>query len=51
MGRWGAETPPDQLTAPAPVEDLAVVFMTQLIPSGTFNFGGQLRSIVYGALL
>jgi CubicO group peptidase (beta-lactamase class C family) len=34
-----------------PVEDLTVVFMTQLIPSGTFNFGGQLRSIVYGALL
>ncbi len=34
-----------------PVEDLAVVFMTQLIPSGTFNFGGQLRSIVYGAVL
>ncbi len=34
-----------------PVEDLAVVFMTQLIPSGTFNFGGQLRSIVYGTLL
>jgi len=34
-----------------PAEDLAVVFMTQLIPSGTFNFGGQLRSIVYGALL
>jgi CubicO group peptidase (beta-lactamase class C family) len=34
-----------------PVEDLAVVFMTQLIPSGTFNFPGQLRSIVYGALL
>lgn len=34
-----------------PTEDLAVVFMTQLIPSGTFNFGGQLRSIVYGAVL
>lgn len=34
-----------------PVEDLAVVFMTQLIPSGTFNFRGQLKSIIYSALL
>lgn len=33
-----------------PVEDMSVVFMTQLLPSGTFNFRGQLRSIVYGAL-
>lgn len=33
-----------------PAEDLVVVFMTQLLPSGTFNFRGQLRSIVYGAL-
>jgi CubicO group peptidase (beta-lactamase class C family) len=33
-----------------PAEDLAVVFMTQLMPSGTFNFRGQLKSIVYGAL-
>ncbi len=33
-----------------PVEDLAVVFMTQLIPSGTFNFRGQLKSLVYGAI-
>jgi CubicO group peptidase (beta-lactamase class C family) len=33
-----------------PAEDLTVVFMTQLLPSGTFNFRGQLRSIVYGAL-
>lgn len=31
-------------------EDLAVVFMTQLMPSGTFNFRGQLKTIVYGAL-
>jgi len=28
-----------------------VVFMTQLLPSGTFNFPGQLRSLVYGALV
>jgi CubicO group peptidase (beta-lactamase class C family) len=33
-----------------PVEDMHVVFMTQLLPSGTFNFRGQLRSIVYGAI-
>jgi len=33
-----------------PQEDLAVVFMTQLIPSSTFNFRGQLESIVYAAL-
>lgn len=33
-----------------PVEQLAVVFMTQLLPSGTFNFRGQLKSLVYGAL-
>ena len=34
-----------------PSEELAVVFMTQLLPSGTFNFRGQLRSLVYAALL
>ncbi len=34
-----------------PVEDLNVIFMTQLIPSGTFNFRGQLQSIIYSALL
>lgn len=33
-----------------PSEDLAVVFMVQLMPSGTFNFRGQLKSIVYGAI-
>ena len=33
-----------------PAEDLAVVFMTQFVPSGTFDFRGQLKSIVYGAL-
>jgi CubicO group peptidase (beta-lactamase class C family) len=33
-----------------PVEDLAVVFMTQLLPSGTFNFRGQLKNLVYGAI-
>ena len=34
----------------APADDLLVVFMTQLIPSGTFNFRGQLKALVYGAL-
>ncbi len=34
-----------------PKEDLSVVFMTQLMPSGTFNFRGQLKSIVYGAII
>jgi CubicO group peptidase (beta-lactamase class C family) len=34
-----------------PVEDLAVVFMTQLMPSGTFNFRGQLRSLVYPSIV
>ena len=33
-----------------PVEDLIVIFMTQLIPSGTYNFRGQLESIIYGAI-
>jgi CubicO group peptidase (beta-lactamase class C family) len=33
-----------------PVEQVVAVFMTQLVPSGTFNFRGQLKSIVYGAL-
>lgn len=34
-----------------PAEELGVVFMTQLVPSGTFNFPGQLQALVYGALL
>ncbi len=34
-----------------PAEQLSVVFMTQLMPSGTFNFRGQLRSLVYGAIV
>jgi CubicO group peptidase (beta-lactamase class C family) len=33
-----------------PAEQLGVVFMTQLMPSGTFDFPSQLRSLVYGAL-
>jgi len=33
-----------------PQEELVVIFMTQLIPSSTFNFRGQLENIIYGAL-
>ncbi|WP_229819139.1 serine hydrolase domain-containing protein [Kordiimonas sediminis] len=33
-----------------PVEDMIVIFMTQLIPSGTYDFRGQLESIIYGAI-
>jgi CubicO group peptidase (beta-lactamase class C family) len=33
-----------------PAEDMAVVFMTQLMPSGTFNFRGQLKNIIYAAI-
>ena len=34
-----------------PVEDLVVIFMTQLIPSGTFDFRSQLHSIIYSSIL
>jgi CubicO group peptidase (beta-lactamase class C family) len=34
-----------------PAEDLVVVFMTQLMPSGTFNFHGQLKALVYPAII
>ncbi len=34
-----------------PIEDMTVVFLTQLIPSATFNFRGQLKSIVYGSIV
>lgn len=34
-----------------PAEDLVVIFMTQLIPSGTFDFRGQLQSIVYSSIV
>ncbi|MEH6588793.1 MAG: serine hydrolase domain-containing protein [Halioglobus sp.] len=33
-----------------PEEDLVVIFMTQLMPSSTFNFRGQLEALIYGAL-
>ena len=33
-----------------PAEELIVLFFTQLIPSSTFNFRGQLEALVYAAL-
>ena len=33
-----------------PTEEMYTVFMTQLLPSGVFDFRGQLRSLVYGAI-
>jgi CubicO group peptidase (beta-lactamase class C family) len=33
-----------------PKEDLVAIFMTQLMPSATFNFRGQLKNIVYSAI-
>ena len=34
-----------------PAEELTVVFLTQLMPSQTFDFRGQLKRIIYPALL
>ncbi len=34
-----------------PAEDLIVIFLTQLMPSNTFNFRGQLKSLVYSAII
>lgn len=34
-----------------PKEDLVAIFMTQLMPSATFNFRGQLKNIIYGAIV
>ena len=33
-----------------PAEDLIVIFLTQLLPSWMFNFRGQLKTIIYGAI-
>jgi CubicO group peptidase (beta-lactamase class C family) len=34
-----------------PREDLTVLFMTQLIPSSTYNFRGQLKNLVYSSIV
>ena len=33
-----------------PLEDMFVIFMTQFLPDGTYDFRGQLKSIIYSAL-
>ncbi len=33
-----------------PIEDMSVIFMTQIMPSTSFNFRGQLKNIIYGAI-
>ncbi|MBN1663389.1 MAG: beta-lactamase family protein [Deltaproteobacteria bacterium] len=34
-----------------PVEDLIVIFLTQFMPEGTFNFRNQLKAIIYPAII
>ena len=34
-----------------PADDLVVVFLTQLVPSTTFDFRGQLKAIIHGAII
>ena len=34
-----------------PVEDLAAILMVQFMPSGTFNFRGQMKALVYPAIV
>ena len=34
-----------------PVEEMIVIFLTQFMPSATFNFRGQLKSLIYPAIL
>ena len=34
-----------------PAQDLIVIFLTQMMPSNTFNFRGQLKSLIYPAII
>jgi len=34
-----------------PAEDLVVVFLVQIVPSTTFDFRGQLKAIIRGAMV
>jgi len=34
-----------------PREDMVAIFMTQVMPSGSFNFRGQLKSIIYSSIV
>ena len=45
---WGGAASTIFLVDPA--EELIVIYLTQLFPSGSFNFRGQLKSIVYGSI-
>ena len=45
---WGGAASTIFLNDPA--EDLTVIFLTQLMPSRTFNFRGQLKQLIYSAI-
>ena len=45
---WGVAA--STIVSVDPHEDLIISFLTQLMPSSTFNLRGQLKSIVYGAI-
>jgi len=34
-----------------PAQDLIVIFLTQMMPSNTFNFRGQLKALIYPAII
>jgi CubicO group peptidase (beta-lactamase class C family) len=34
----------------SPAEDLSMIFLTQLLPSGTYAFRRELRAAIYGAI-
>ena len=46
---WGGAA--STIFAIDPKEQLSMVFMTQLMPSSTFNFRGQLKNLLYGAIV
>ena len=48
---WPSATLRMRTRRQGPAEELIVVFMTQLLPSGTFNFRGQLEALVYPAIV
>ena len=39
-----------QAVTAVPVEDMVVIFMTQLMPSSSYAIRQELRALVYGAL-
>ena len=46
---WGGAA--STIFAIDPKEQLSMVFMTQLMPSSSFNFRGQLKNLLYGAIV